>query len=238
MEVLVLGPAGSGKSLLTGNFGPYLQKEGYTVKYMNLDPGVLDTSYKPDFDVREKFTVEQIMKHESLGPNGAILRAMDMLAELEVPIYEVDFTLIDTPGQLEPFIFRDAGEKIVKKLRDCCCIFIIDATSPKHTLPSFYLYSLAAKYTLGVNMVIVLNKVDLLEAEKIKEFKVFLENPEFTLKNSLEGLRSEIDSEIASILKRFLPAQRIPFVSAKTWEGFEDLLAVLYEAKCVCGDLT
>ena len=77
-----------------------------------------------------------------------------------------------------------------------------------------------------------------IEAEKIKEFKVFLENPEFTLKNSLEGLRSEIDSEIASILKRFLPAQRIPFVSARTWEGFEDLLAVLHEAKCVCGDLT
>jgi hypothetical protein len=107
MYLLILGPAGCGKSLLTGSFGSYLEKEGYAVKYMNLDPGVLETPYKPDFDVREKFTVEKIMRTEGLGPNGAILRAMNILSNLQLPSFDVDFVLVDTPGQLEPFIFRD-----------------------------------------------------------------------------------------------------------------------------------
>lgn len=237
MYLLILGPAGCGKSLLTGSFGSYLEKEGYTVKYMNLDPGVLETPYKPDFDVREKFTVEKIMRTEGLGPNGAILRAMDILSNLQLPSFDVDFVLVDTPGQLEPFIFREAGQKIVEKLGDCCCIFLFDSTVSKHNLPSLYLYSLAARYTLGVRMVNVLNKIDLLEAKKVNELKDFLLNPELLTK-AYKGLRGEIDFEVANLLKRFLPSQRIPLVSARTWQGFDELLTIVYETRCTCGDLT
>lgn len=38
MNVVVLGPAGSGKSLLVGRFGDYLLREHYSVKFLNLDP--------------------------------------------------------------------------------------------------------------------------------------------------------------------------------------------------------
>lgn len=237
MKILILGPAGCGKSLLTGSFGCYLEKEGYKVGYMNLDPGVLEVPYKPDFDVREKFTVEKIMKVEGLGPNGAILKAMDLLAKLNLPQIEDDFVLLDTPGQLEPFVFRDSGRRIVEKLGDCCCAFLFDATIPIHSLPSLYLYSLATTYSLGVKTLNILNKVDLLEKRKIEELKSFLLNPQLP-SFKMEGLRGEIDFEVAKMLRKFIPAQRIPLISAKTWQGFDELLTLIYEIKCVCGDLT
>jgi GTPase SAR1 family protein len=53
MNVVVLGPAGCGKSLLAGRFGDYLMREGYSVKFLNLDPGCLSVPYSCDFDVRE-----------------------------------------------------------------------------------------------------------------------------------------------------------------------------------------
>ena len=239
MNILILGPAGSGKSLLTKNFGLYLESEGYTVKYLNLDPGVLKIPYKADFDIREKFTVEKIMRSEGLGPNGAILKAMDMLADVSFPSFNgVDFTLVDTPGQLEPFIFRDAGRKIVEKLGDCVCIFIVDLTASKQNLVGFYLYSLVAKYTLNVETVIILNKVDLLNRNEIEKVKMILENPLLLFEAEGRSLRDELDFEVANIVRKFFPVQRIPLVSAKTWEGFNELLTMLYEVKCVCGDLT
>jgi len=40
------------------------------------------------------------------------------------------------------------------------------------------------------------------------------------------------------MLKKFIPAQHIPLISAKTWQGFDELLTLTYEIRCVCGDLT
>ena len=98
MNVMILGPAGCGKSLLTEKFGAYLEKEGYSVRYINLDPGCLSVTYRCNFDVRKRITVEKIMKIERLGPNGAMIRAMEKLENIKIPNYEGDFVLIDTPG--------------------------------------------------------------------------------------------------------------------------------------------
>jgi hypothetical protein len=52
MNILILGSAGAGKTLLTGRFGSYLKEEGYKIRLVNLDPGVVTLPYKPDFDIR------------------------------------------------------------------------------------------------------------------------------------------------------------------------------------------
>ncbi len=51
MNIFVLGPAGSGKSLFVKNFSTYPTREGHKAKIVNLDPGVLDLGCKPDFDI-------------------------------------------------------------------------------------------------------------------------------------------------------------------------------------------
>ena len=67
---------------------------------------------------------------------------------------------------------------------------------------------------------------------------MILENPLLLFEAEGRSLRDELDFEVANIVRKFFPVQRIPLVSAKTWEGFNELLTMLYEVKCVCGDLT
>ena len=136
MNVMVLGPAGCGKSLLTEKFGAYLEKEGYSVRYINLDPACLSVSYRCSFDIRERVTVEKIMKEEKLGPNGAMIRAMEKLGNIEIPIYDEDFVLIDTPGQLEIFSFHECGPKIVNQFKELVGVFILDASVGVEDLPA------------------------------------------------------------------------------------------------------
>ncbi len=97
MNILILGPAGSGKSLITKELGDYLEMN-YSTRRVNLDPGVVKLPYDPDFDVRENFTLEQIMEEMDLGPNGATLEAIDRMADIVFPKFDDDFVLLDTPG--------------------------------------------------------------------------------------------------------------------------------------------
>ena len=78
MLLTFVGTAGSGKTTITSTFGKYLEEKGYNVGYVNLDTGVKKLPYKPNIDVRETVTVEDIMK-EGYGPNGAIVESYDRL---------------------------------------------------------------------------------------------------------------------------------------------------------------
>jgi len=239
MNIFVLGPAGSGKTLFVKNFSSYLVSEGYSVKIVNLDPGVLDPGYKPDFDVRSIFTVERIMREENLGPNGAILEAMNRLAMINLPEFkDADHTLFDTPGQLEPFLFRDAGRLIMNKFRDRCCTFLGDLSALRGNLLSFYLYALTAHYTLETETIAVLNKIDLLSREELENLRKKILKPKSVFSKRPSSVREEMDAKMLKALRAFFPPKRVPLISAKTGEGFEDILALLYEIKCVCGDLT
>lgn len=239
MNVFVLGPAGSGKSLFVKNFSAYLVNEGYRVRVVNLDPGVLDPGYKPDFDIRSLFTVEGIMREKNLGPNGAILEAMSRLANIDLPEFmDADYVLFDTPGQLEPFLFRDTGRIIVGKYLDTCCLFLGDLPALRENLTGFFLYALAAHYTLGTDTIAILNKVDLLSGEEVSEIREILRSPEILLGKKPSNVKEEMDIELLKALRQFFPPRRVPLISAKTGENFSEVLTILYEIKCVCGDLT
>ncbi|MEM2881996.1 MAG: ATP/GTP-binding protein [Candidatus Bathyarchaeia archaeon] len=239
MNIMILGPAGSGKSLLTGEFGKYLLGEGYSVNLMNLDPGCAYLPYKCDYDIRREFTIGGIMKREGLGPNGAMIRAMEKLSKIRIPIPRADFNLMDTPGQLEIFVFHESGPKVVGRVGNLVGIFLIDATIGIDDLPAAYLYSLAVRYRLGVEMITAVNKVDLLDEWEAGRIRDYLLNPASQRrKMKPRGLLSDIYLPLSELLQRVVPAQRIPMVSAKTGTGFDELLSILHEVKCACGDLT
>lgn len=239
MNVLVLGPAGSGKSLFVKNFSAYLASEGYRVRTINLDPGVLNPGYSPDFDVRSVFTVESIMREMNLGPNGAILESMERLTRIKLPKFkDADYVLLDTPGQLEPFLFRETGRIIASGFEDRCCLFLGDLSALKRNLVSFYLYALTVYYALETETIAILNKVDLLGEKEIEEIKNILRNPDSLLTRKPTNLREEMDMELLKSLRVFFPPKRVPLISARTGTGFEEILTILHEIKCACGDLT
>ena len=67
---LIIGPAGSGKTTYCHGMQQYLTSIGRRVVVVNLDPANDTPPFTPDIDVGELITLEGVMNHMQLGPNG------------------------------------------------------------------------------------------------------------------------------------------------------------------------
>jgi GTPase SAR1 family protein len=117
--IFITGTAGSGKSLLTSKLLQwYNDRNSFSIS-LNLDPGTLDLPYEPDVDVRNYIDINTLMSSYQLGPNGALIMASDMIAtrleeiQDEINSLNADYVLVDTPGQIELFAFRESGPYFV-----------------------------------------------------------------------------------------------------------------------------
>jgi len=132
--IYILGTAGCGKSTFTAAAANWLTENGFSVKTLNLDPGADMLPYEPTVDVRDWLTLGDIMEEYGLGPNGAQVVAADMIALYksrimdELGMEEAQYILVDTPGQLELFAFRESAKEIVNGLlpESSLLLFLID----------------------------------------------------------------------------------------------------------------
>ncbi|KAI9842099.1 MAG: hypothetical protein M1837_007460 [Sclerophora amabilis] len=76
---LVIGPPGSGKSTYCDGMHQFMSAIGRKSSVVNLDPANDRTSYPCALDVRDLVTLDEIMSDEELGPNGAVLYALEEL---------------------------------------------------------------------------------------------------------------------------------------------------------------
>ena len=143
--IYITGTAGAGKSLLTSSLVSWYREKSQDAIAVNLDPGVLTLPYDPDVDIRNSIDMQQIMTDYSLGPNGALIFANDLIASKLNEIQEeidgttADFVVVDTPGQIELFAFRESGPFIAKGLQaeSKVLLFLMDslvASSPTNFL--------------------------------------------------------------------------------------------------------
>jgi GTPase SAR1 family protein len=233
--IFLTGTAGSGKSLLTSILARWYAEKGSTVITVNLDPGVISLPYAPDVDIRDYIDMDELMERYQLGPNGALILSADMIAtrlpEIQEQIDSInpDYAIVDTPGQLELFAYRESGAYVVKNiLADAkMVIFLFDAAlvSTPANFVSVALLAASIRLRLGAPQVAVLSKKDLVGDawKKIMRWssnRVYLENE----------LSKEADSEIyllskriiADLAKTSLTYELIP-VSAVTSEGMIEL---------------
>lgn len=169
--IFVTGTAGSGKSYLTNALKSWYVAKGEDAIAVNLDPGVVTLPYEPDVDVRLTIDLQGIMEDYSLGPNGALILAADMvatrLAEIqeEVDSYKAEYVIVDTPGQTELFAFRESGQYIVKETRadSKTLLFLLDpllANTPVNFL-SLALLSASVGLRMSIPRITVLTKKDI-----------------------------------------------------------------------------
>lgn len=252
MNLIFLGTAGSGKTSLCHAYGEWLKEQEKTVSFVNLDAGAEYLPYIPDFDIRSYFTISDIMKKEKLGPNGAMLRANELWSDhidtilQEISALNSDFVLIDTPGQLEAFVFKEAGPIFLQKLdakSHSVAIFLIDAelTQYASNLIVGLLLALSVQIQLGINMIYILHKSDLM-ARDSKLVKM-LQDPDYFKKCIIAEEHGAL-TDLALIAQRafaeLAPSMRIITTSVKTRDnsGFDKLYDLIHEIFCACGDLT
>lgn len=238
--VFIVGTAGSGKSLLTAAFAEWLKTAKQDVTTVNLDPGVVALPYAPDLDVRDYVNIANLMEEYRLGPNGALIMAADLIAEqvetlsAEVEELNADLVLVDTPGQIELFAFRESGPYIAGELTKApkAIVYLFDSVfslSPLNYVSNLFL-SAAVYNRFLIPQVHVLSKCDLLPQEKVDSVVDWSANPEtleLAIDEKLKGTKRLLSRDMAHAIYglglRFL---LIP-VSAKTNDGMTNLNMLL-----------
>lgn len=160
---------------------------------VNLDPAVLHAPYESNIDIRDSVNYKEVMKQYNLGPNGGILTSLNLFATkidqvlnllekrttpdpnanpARKPIKNI---LVDTPGQIEVFVWSASGTILLESLASSfptVIAYIIDTprTSSTSTFMSNMLYACSILYKTKLPMILVFNKTDVKDASFAKEW--------------------------------------------------------------------
>jgi len=225
--------------------------QGLTSFKVNLDPAAEYVPYTPDFDVRTIVRASDVARKYGLGPNGALVKSVEIVVEklglVVEPIEKsnADYVLIDTPGQMEVFIFRELSTKLLREVLRITprvmALFVVDAELIKRYEDYAFvsLMGIALQARLGIDVVPVLNKVDLasdvtkLVGDGVRDFD------KLAAALSGRGAYRELLVSILETAKLYGRAAEVPKVSATKMYGMEELHRIVHEIiTCSCGDLT
>ena len=242
INLIILGMAGSGKTTFVQKLEEEIanmDKESYII---NLDPAVLDTLYEPNLDIRDTVKYKEVMLSNNLGPNGAILTCLNLFStniDKVISILEskkdLDFVVMDTPGQLEVFSWSASGKLISDSFSlifPSILIYIIDLPrcSNPNTFSSNMLYALSIMYKMKLPLLIAFNKADIAKDTKVIEWMDDYESLQNVLKKQ-DDYMSTFSSSLSLLLAEFYKTIKYVKVSAKTGEGFNELIKKCEEIK-------
>ena len=177
--VVLVGPAGSGKSTLTGELADFMNEQGAFTAKVNLDPAAASLPYQPDVDVRDYVKYQQFLD-KGLGPNGALIAAVDAAFNYALELRRLlddinpEYAIIDTPGQLELFAFRAGGPLVLDAIvgdRPAATVFLIDAVffERPSSIVSALLLASSVAVRLQKPQVNVASKADMLVRDVVEE---------------------------------------------------------------------
>lgn len=231
-----VGAAGSGKSTLTYGFKLWMDQMGYDAATINLDPGVEKLPYSPDIDVREWFVLTDIMEDYGLGPNAGQIVAADLIAlkaqEIKQLVEDInsDYFLIDTPGQMELFTFREASGVILKTLSEerSAIVFLYDpilSTTPSN-LVSLIMLGSTTQFRFYIPTINVLSKSDMLNEEQLEMIVDWSKNPDIlydALIAETPSMKGQLNIELFRALEELGTYKGLIPISVETMTGMEDL---------------
>jgi GPN-loop GTPase len=240
--IYFIGTAGAGKSTLTGAYKEWTNKQGLDAVLVNLDPGADQLPYTPDVDVRDWVNLREVMRSHGLGPNGAQIAAADMLAHQASKIREAidgfqsNYVLLDTPGQIELFVFRPAGKYIVDYLfpQSSMVAFALDpmmGRSPSGFV-SGLLLALSVQFRLNVPTAHLLTKTDLLTQEELERIQAWRQEPELLEGALLEedaGQLREFNVDLLRLLNDSGVLPQLLPTSAINFAGLDDLYSQIQQ---------
>ena len=184
--VYFVGTAGSGKSTLVKSYRDWLGNNGIDCMTINLDPGVDMLPYDADIDIREWVALDEVMGEYNLGPNGAQIVAADLMAVNIKKITDLldgvrtEYVLVDTPGQLELFAFRESSNVIVEAFgkEKSMVVYLSDPMLCKTSngFVSNMVLSSVVEFRFQLPVINILTKADLMKDEDRDRMISWFEN--------------------------------------------------------------
>lgn len=170
----------------------YLHQKKDPPYVMNLDPAVTHSPFQSNIDIRDSVNYKKVMEEYKLGPNGGIMtslnlfstkvdQVMNILEKRAAPDPEnpakkpINRILVDTPGQIEVFVWSASGTILLESLASSfptVIAYIIDTprSSSTSTFMSNMLYACSILYKMKLPMILVFNKADAKDPSFAKEW--------------------------------------------------------------------
>ncbi|KAI9815908.1 MAG: hypothetical protein M1832_005219 [Thelocarpon impressellum] len=261
VAIVCVGMAGSGKTTFMQRINSHLHAKKEPPYVINLDPAVRTTPFDSNIDIRDSVNYKEVMKQYNLGPNGGILTSLNLFATkidqilglLEKrttpdpakpnakPIRSI---LVDTPGQIEVFVWSASGSILLDSLASTfptVIAYIIDTprTSSTSTFMSNMLYACSILYKTKLPMILVFNKTDVKDAEFAKEWMTDFESFQAALRREDEagdggigggsGYMGSLLNSMSLLLEEFYRHLSVVGVSSMTGHGVDDFFEAVGE---------
>ncbi|OII75356.1 XPA binding protein 1 [Cryptosporidium ubiquitum] len=235
--------AGSGKtSFVSALYHHLTQKELKRVYTVNLDPAVLSCPYPVNINIKSTFDYKKIMKDYGLGPNGAIMTCLSLFAvkfDQVLNILEsksdIDYVILDTPGQIEVFNWSASGSIILEGLSisfPTIVAYVVDTVRSQKpvTFMSNMLYSCSVMYRCKLPFILIFNKIDvtdhLLCTKWMKDYDLFSDS----VLSSDDSYMASLSRSSALALYEFYKDLKFVGVSSSVGTGMKSFLEKLDEA--------
>ncbi|KAF4951258.1 hypothetical protein FGADI_7604 [Fusarium gaditjirri] len=268
VAIVCVGMAGSGKTTFMRRINAHLHQNDQPPYVINLDPAVLSVPFESNIDIRDSVNYEEVMKQYNLGPNGGILTSLNLFAtkvDQVVNLLEkraqpdpekpdrkpIDRILVDTPGQIEVFVWSASGTILLESLASSfptVIAYVIDTprTASTSTFMSNMLYACSILYKTKLPMILVFNKTDVKDAAFAKEWMTDFEAFQEALRKDEEsdelggveggghggsGYMGSLLNSMSLMLEEFYAHLSVVGVSSRLGTGVDEFFEAVEEKK-------
>jgi GTPase SAR1 family protein len=279
VAIVCVGMAGSGKTTFMQRISSYLHSAKEPPYVVNLDPAVRNVPFESNIDIRDSVNYKEVMKQYNLGPNGGILTSLNLFAtkiDQVLSLLEkrtapppppapdapsgsaqkrIKNILVDTPGQIEVFVWSASGDILLGSLASSfptVIAYIVDTprSSSTSTFMSNMLYACSILYKTKLPMILVFNKTDIKDAEFAKEWMTDFEKFQEALQTEEDGggmggadgtgagfaaqgsgYMGSLLHSMSLVLEEFYKHLRVVGVSSMTGDGIDDFFDAVKEKK-------
>ncbi|CAD1811983.1 GPN-loop GTPase 1 [Candida parapsilosis] len=242
--IFCIGMAGSGKTTFMQRLNSHIHSRKQIPYVINLDPAVLKVPFGANIDIRDSIKYKKVMEEYNLGPNGAIVTSLNLFStKIDQVIKLVDKkqdkisdVIIDTPGQIECFIWSASGSIITEAFASSyptVIAYIVD--TPRTTSPTTFmsnmLYACSILYKTKLPMIVVFNKTDVQSCEFAKEwmsdfesFQMAVQKDQQENQEQSSGYMSSLVNSMSLMLEEFYSNLDVVGVSSYTGQGFDEFM--------------